>query len=555
MPLGVLAIIGFLPILCAFVTMAVLRWPGKKAMPVSWLVALVLAAAVWRMDAIWLTAATINGILNALNILIIVFGAILVMNVLNFSGAMAVINKGFYGITPDRRIQAIIAGWMFGALIEGAAGFGTPAALAGPLMVGLGFPPLAAALVALIYNSTPVSFGAVGTPHIGGIWAVLGPMFKDKVPMGLAGTEYLRIQGIWSATIHGICGIFVPLLGICMMTWLFGEKHDWREGLGAAPFAIFSGLVFVIPYWLLSWLGPELPSLGGAAIGLLITVWAASRGFLVPDKPWDFPPKEKWGKEWFGATVSVEETPKHITPLLAYLSYILIVLALVLTRLRNLPFGGWLKAWTIAWKNILGTNLAYSVQPLNLPGIFPFLVVALLAMGYLRMTPAARSKTWSTTFKQLVSAAIALCAAVAMVQVMLCTANNPMKIDGMMTAMAKTTALIFGKAWPIASPWVGILGAFMAGSNTVSNIMFTGFQYTIADQLGISHLIVVSLQCVGGAIGNMICVHNVVAACTTVGSPGEGTIIKANLIPATLYAVAAGILGLLFIYVLFPGTY
>ncbi len=132
--------------------------------------------------------------------------------------------------------------------------------------------------------------------------------------------------------------------------------------------------------------------------------------------------------------------------------------------------------------------------------------------------------------------------------------NNALKIDGMLITMSKAAAALFGKAWPIASPFVGVLGAFIAGSNTVSNILFAGFQYEVAKQLHISRLIVVALQVVGGAVGNMICVHNVVAACTTVGiQASEGVIIKRNLVPTVIYSLAAGLIGLVMAYVLLPG--
>ena len=136
-----LAMVAFLPILFTIVMMAVFFWPAVKVMPVAWVVALSIAYFVWGMEPLRLAASTVYGFLSAFNILIIIFGAVLILNTLKKSGAMAAINNGFYGITTDRRVQAIIIGWMFGSFIEGAAGFGTPAALAGPLMVGLGFPP------------------------------------------------------------------------------------------------------------------------------------------------------------------------------------------------------------------------------------------------------------------------------------------------------------------------------------------------------------------------------------------------------------------------------
>ena len=128
--LGFLALLAFLPVLATVVLMASFNWPAKKAMPVVWLGAVGLGLLVWRRAPVRVAVATVEGALSAFILLIIVFGAILLLNTLKNSGAMAVISKGSHGISNDRRIQAIIIGWMFGAFVEGAAGFGTPAAWA-----------------------------------------------------------------------------------------------------------------------------------------------------------------------------------------------------------------------------------------------------------------------------------------------------------------------------------------------------------------------------------------------------------------------------------------
>jgi lactate permease len=165
-------------------------------------------------------------------------------------------------------------------------------------------------------------------------------------------------------------------------------------------------------------------------------------------------------------------------------------------------------------------------------------------------------ETWKTSIQQVIPAAIALTFAIAMVQVMLTSGNNASGEVGMMVALSNVTADIFQGVWPIFAPFIGILGAFMSGSNTTSNILFSGFQFGVADQIGMSRLIIVGLQVVGGAAGNMICIHNVVAACTTVGVLGkEGKVIRTNVIPAALYAVVAGIIAYVSMYIFAPGLF
>ncbi|WP_031515632.1 L-lactate permease [Desulfofalx alkaliphila] len=550
--LFLMALIAFVPILFTIVMMTVFSWPAKKVMPIAWILAVVIAYAVWGVEFNRIIASTTFGFLSAFNILIIIFGAILILNTMKNSGAMASINRGFYGISADRRVQAIIVGWLFGSFIEGAAGFGTPAALAGPLLVGLGFPPLAAVMIALVFNSTAVSFGAVGTPVIGGVGAAM----QDTVASILGqGNHYVFLEQIalWSAIPHVIVGTFLPLLAICMLTAFFGpkEKRGVKYGLAAAPFALFAGLSFTVPYMFTAYfLGPEFPSLVGALIGLPIVLLAAKSNFLTPKDTWEFPSKDKWDSNWEGTfKVEKDEDSGNMPLWLAWTPYVLIALILVVTRIDAIGLKAILQAQSIGWANIMGSGINYTLQYLYVPGTIPFILVAIITI-FLHKMPAEKVKdAWVSTFKQLTGATIALLFAVAMVQVMTQSSVNLKGIDGMMITMASATSELVGAAWPLVAPFVGILGSFMAGSNTVSNVLFSSFQFEVAQQLGISGVAILALQNVGGAIGNMVCVHNVVAACATVGLVGvEGVIIRRNAIPCAIYAFVVGLVGLLLIY-------
>ena len=146
MSTAVLTVLALLPIVTVAVFLVGLRWPASRAMPLSYVVAAVLAFAVWQVPGVQVAAATINGLVVAFTLLYIIFGAILLLNTLQESGAIKAIRQGFTDITPDRRVQVIIVAWLFGSFIEGSAGFGTPAAVAVPLLVGLGFPGMAAVM-------------------------------------------------------------------------------------------------------------------------------------------------------------------------------------------------------------------------------------------------------------------------------------------------------------------------------------------------------------------------------------------------------------------------
>ena len=164
-----LALLAFLPIILAGVLLVGFRMPARMAMPIVFLVTALIALFAWQMSFNRVIASTLQGLMLTVSILWIIFGAILLLNMLKHSGGITAIRNGFSGVSPDRRVQAIIVAWLFGCFIEGASGFGTPAAVAAPLMVALGFPAAAAVVVGMMIQSTPVSFGAVGTPIVVGV--------------------------------------------------------------------------------------------------------------------------------------------------------------------------------------------------------------------------------------------------------------------------------------------------------------------------------------------------------------------------------------------------
>ncbi len=564
MPLATLALIALAPIALALVLMVGMRWPATKAMPLAWLVTALAGIFVWDMPAGFVLASTLNGFGGAVNVLIIVFGAILILYTLRDSGGMETINCGFHGISRDRRVQVIIIATVFSAFLEGAAGFGTPAAIAAPLLLSLGFPALAAAMVCLILNSFPVSFGAVGTPIWFGL-KNLKPQIDAAIAAGQAGditsfAMFLKVIGQWASILHLPMIFILPLFVNMMLTRFFGQNKSWKEGLGAWKFSLFASACFAIPYVAVAFLvGEEFPSLLGGLIGTGIVVMAAKKGFLLPKKSWDFGPQSEWEKEWTGDIASTDkcEFKSHMSQFRAWLPYVLIGAILVLTRLSDLPFKGWVSAWVISFPKILGyETVSFSMKPLYLPGTIPFMLVAVLTIFIHKMPGEKVRAAWSDSIKRMKNPAIALLFAVALVEIFKQSAHNGLNLPSMPLAMATAAAGMAGSTWPLFASFVGALGAFITGSNTVSDLLFAEFQYGVASQLGISHIITVALQAVGGAMGNMVCIHNIVAASATVGLAGmEGMLIRRNSLPLLLYGAVAGIMGLIYIYVLFPGLF
>jgi lactate permease len=558
MNLGILFLLALMPVATVFIFLVVLRWPAKHAMPLAYVVTAAIALLIWGTDFSVVAAASVHGLVTAVNILFIVFGAILLLYTMRESGAMQTLRQGFTNISPDRRIQAIIIAWMFGSLIEGSAGFGTPAAVAAPLLVAIGFPAMAAVLAALIIQSTPVSFGAVGTPILVGVNAGLSNQEIVTTHIGdVAFQDYLFQIGANVAVLHTLVGFLVPLIMVGMLTRFFGKNRSFVEGLRAWKFALFAGFAFTLPYLLVAQtLGPEFPSIVGGLVGLAIVVTAAKKGFLMPKDVFHFEERSKWEPEWisrFQDQPDPVRTGAAITMFQALVPYIVVVALLVITRTIE-PVQSFLRSpdVTLAWRGIFGTNINTSSQPLYLPGTV-LLIASVVTYFLHRMyrEKGAYARAWVQSGKTMIGASVALLFAVPMVQVFI-QSGQASEYASMPLVLAQGVSAVSGSAWPMFSPIIGALGAFIAGSNTVSNMMFSLFQFATAVQIDLNAnqaAFVVALQAVGGAAGNMICVHNVVAASATVGLIGrEGDVIRKALIPMTYYVLAAGALGMAIIY-------
>jgi len=555
MEIGLQAFFAALPIFLAGILLVGLRVSAKKAMPLVYIATVAVAFVVWEVSFNRVLASTIQGLLITVAVLWIIFGAILLLNTLKHSGAIAVIRQGFNNVSSDRRVQVIIIAWLFGSFIEGASGFGTPAAIAAPLLVAIGFPAMAAVMVGMMIQSTPVSFGAVGTPILIGVNKGLD---SDGIgltlqTMGSSWDQYLQIITSQVAITHALVGTFIPLFMVVMLTRFFGENKSWSEGLSILPFAIFAGIAFTIPYALTGvYLGAEFPSLIGALVGLPIVVLAAKKGFLIPKNTWDFAPKEKWPVSWISKfEVKLDDLSSKVPMSLtkAWIPYVLVAVILVLTRVSD-EVKAFVKSWVIPFKDILGEGLGYSITPLYLPGgILVFVVLITYFLHGMKFKDISQAVGESS--RVMLGAGFVLIFTIPLVRILINSGINESGFDSMPVAMANFVASSVGDIYPVFAPMVGALGAFIAGSNTVSNMMLAQYQFGVADALGVSTAFMVALQAVGAAAGNMIAIHNVVAASATVGLlDQEGETLRRTIIPTIYYCLLAGIIGLIGMYVL-----
>ncbi|SDJ93065.1 lactate permease [Halovenus aranensis] len=599
---GVELLLAALPLLATAGLLVGLLWSATRAMPVAWVIALLVGFVVWGLPVDWLAASSLVGVITALEILFIVAGALVLLYTMLQAGALDRINKGFAAVSADRRVQIILLGFFMATFIEGAAGFGTPAAVVAPLLLGLGFPALAAVIAALIGHVIAVTYGAVGTPIIVGIEAPFGEgRYPDAIAEGgFEVTEFSQEVAAWAATYHALVGFVMPLIAVAMVTYFFGEEKSLQPTREVVPLALVAGISFVVPYWVSAWfITAEFPSLIGSMVGGTVTVGLLNAGYLVPDEEWEFPDRDRWADHWVGDIEPGGEEmvrgEREMSLLKAWSPYIILVVLLVVTRAVD-PIsdvitdgdntvsvavdgvGEFAFGVILEWDAILGyESLGSDIGLVNVPGFWLFLT-AIAAIFIFGMSGDEVGAAWREAGQKLVAPLIALVFVISMVQVML-NAGTYYGIEGMIDGteppavlasgaadiwknanmievLAVATAEALGNVYPAIASLVGALGAAMTGSNTVSNLTFSQFQFTAAQQIGVPTQLVVGAQAVGGAMGNLVAIHNVVAALATVGLVGqEGRIMRLNLIPLLYYAAAVGLLTMVFSFVVFTGVF
>jgi len=550
-------LVALMPILLPLIFLVILRMPAKKGMCLTFIIFLVSSFTIWGMGSNIILASILQGVHKAVTILWILFGAILLLKVMTHTGGVNIIKKGFANVSGDMRVQAVIVGAFFVALIEGAAGFGTPAAVAGPFLIALGFNPLAAASIALIGDSSAVSFGAVGTPIIVGLGNIPG-----------ANPEFFDLIGRTVTKLDLITATLIPTIIIMMLTKSFGKKKSFKEAFDILPWSLLVGASYAGSALIYAtFLGTEFVSILASLTGLIVSCYTAKNGILMPtDRNWktesvmdesiikkvkedknEISVDEKYSgggrvKLNTDGTISLSESVSLKEMFSAWSPYIVVVGILLITRIVMPVKKFVLTHIDLSWRNILGEGVTSKWQVLYSPGTV-LVIAAIIALISLNGDGKILKKAVKETVGSVKNASIALCFTLAVVQIFSNSINSSMAI-GMPNYLADIISSIFQGSWFAIAPFLGELGSFITGSATVSTLTFSPIQYQVANSVGINPVIVLAQQIIGGAAGNMICIHNVVAAAVVVGLTGqEGNIIRKTLPAAIFYGIVVGILG------------
>jgi len=499
-------LLAFLPLLVLLATMIGLKWSASRAGITAWLVAGVGAWLFFGADGSVLAIACAKGLSLSLFVLLVIWSAVFLYNFIERLGAITVIGNTMARLARPRLGQALLLGWAFSGFMQGIAGFGVPVAVVAPLMLMLGFPPIIAAASTLVGHSWAVTFGSMGSSYytiqlVTGIpGATIGPTMAIlfALPIVATGFAVAHIEGGWRSVRKGALAILIAGITMGFFVWLMAS-------LGAAQIA------------------SVVPGLIGCGV-----LWLLCKTRLLGGKP---------GGE---AVSNPGPSNKGLSFHMAFLPYYLLVFLTVLSQLpplkeaaKNLYFGFNYPG--------LETSLGYVVEPvtayakirlLNHPA--PLILAAtfltfisFLGMG--RWKSGVGVAALKATARQCWPTTVGIATMVMMALIMTST--------GMTELLANGIARLTGVAFPVFSPYIGVLGCFMTGSNTNSNVMFGALQMETAMSLGISSLIIASVQSIGGSLGSAIAPAKVLIGSTLVGLVGREAEVMRRAIPYCLLVV------------------
>ena len=478
------------PILVLVASILALKWSAPRAGAVAWLVVAALALLHFGADAELLAIATSKGLSLSLFVLSIIWTSVMLYNVIDRMDGIRVIGATMTRLVRDPLAQSLVVGWAFSGFMQGVAGFGVPVAVVAPLMVLMGFRPAQAAAIVLVGHAWAVSFGSLGSSYytiqlVSGIDGdVIGPHMAAMFALPTVATGF--------AVAH-----------------LEGGMRSVRRG---APMIVIMGAAMAGAMWVVVLIGaPQIAAIASGLVGCGVG-WAVARTWLLP------------GREPDAAPSSDGETAAAPAPRLgfhmAFLPYYLLIGLSIVSQVPAVKELGASWHWGLDYPAV-ATALGFEVDaqndyaPIRLLRHPAPLILASLAITYAvyrltgRWRGGAGGAAARSTYDQCVSTSVGVVSMVMMAVVMTDT--------GMTVLLGRTIADGTGVVFPVFSPYIGVLGTFMTGSNTNSNVMFGALQLETARELDIGVVTVASTQSIGGALGSSIAPAKVLVGTAIVG--------------------------------------
>lgn len=521
-PMGNLALSAFMaaiPMIIIFYLLAIRRTPGQIAGAAAVSSAVLVAILVYKMPvAIALTATGMGALYGIFPIFWIVITAIFIYNMTVETGQFEIIKNSIASITDDRRLQALLIAFAFGAFLEGAAGFGTPVAISAGMLVGLGFNPLYAAGLCLIANTAPVAFGGIGIPII------------------VAG----QVTGLETMKISQMVGRQLPFLSVIIPIWLVVLMSGWKSAMEVLPACLVAGISFASIQWFSSnFIGPELPDILSAlativSLTIFLKIWK-------PAKIWRFADEK--------AAASATKLPVYSfgTIIKAWSPFIILTVMVILWGLK--PVQAVIDTVTLKFlvpgldkvvlqaapivKKTTAMGALYKINWLSAAGTALF-IASILSAAILGVGPSRFISIFTKTFKQLTKPLITIPCVLGLAYVM--------NYSGMSSTLGLFLAGT-GSLFPFFSAFLGWLGVFLTGSDTSANALFGNLQAVTAQQVGMDPVLAVAANSSGGVTGKMISPQSIAVATAATGLVGkEGDLFNFTVLHSLVLAVIVGLM-------------
>ena len=498
------AIVAFLPLLWLLVSLGVWKMPAHKSCFFALIFSMALALAVWTMPMdLVLTGALDGAVLALWPILWVIFAAIFTYNVTLQTGAMDKIEALMASFSPDRRVQALLIAWGFGAFLEAAAGFGTAVAIPAAILIGLGFNPFFAAMLCLIANTVPVAFGAVGIPVITLAKVADLDVMRLTLAVAIQLTPFI---------------IIIPVALIRIMTKSFAGLK------GVIGMALAAGIFFALPQLLVAiYMGPELAAIVGAVMSMVAVV--VYNTVSPPKVVWRFPGETAEAGKQIGLKTSVREQ------LIVWSPYIFLFVFILGTSNVICPFVSGLLG-------IVHTSFSVYSGPGGKPVDIDWILTPgtlILLGGFLQgISLPSLGVVLKKTCKQLQKTTITVVSIVALARVM--------SYSGMIGDIAVALAQLTGGFYPFIAPVIGALGTFVTGSDTNANVLFGALQKQTALQIGADPTWITAANTTGATAGKMISPQTIAIATSATGQIGmEGNLLRATIGYCLCYTVLLGV--------------
>lgn len=494
------------PLVFVLVGILFLKKAAMKVAPLALLYTVIIAFSYFNINGLEFKALVAGtdallwkGVKEGAKIVMLVFSSFLLLNLMQRTGAIRQVQKTLAGVTRDRRAQLVIVGMMVPIFLEGAAGAGSPAAIAAPFLVGLGFDPLVAITVALLGDATPCSWGGAGLTTI-------------------TGGAYLVDQGLSTSALNSAMVGRFHMFGVLVIPFLITLLGFGRKGFkGIVPYLLFAGAsTCLLMFGISNFIGPEITSLGTGLLSIVLSI-----GYL---KLFQIhTPAEYLYEADFG-----EDVAKTYSSFRALSPYLLLVVLLPVIR-YTVPFSILTTFGYIVWVDCVVFFCAAA------GGV----ILGVSLEGF--------CDTMKQTLGRVVPVMVTM-ASLLTVSYIMQSADT-----GMMTIIASSIAGTAGMLYPAAAVLIGAAGSFVTGTGLGSNIMFAPMHVDAAQMLGLNPVVVFAGQNAGGSLGNMVCPNNVVSACATVNIIGrEGEVLRRGIAVFAVLLALYMCLGMVYAHILFP---